>query len=203
MGSKPTKIVDECISTDRDLSDNLDIKCHRLLETSSCHLYVFPRPRILTAIAIQDEIKNINCGDGCIVTTTKNHHYVYGTNKYGQLGLNNKWIQNSFTLNPYFKDRKITIDKICLSSNSSTTFWISSDGTLYGNGRNGSHQLGHEHKTKLDRPSPEKIKGLQGVIDIHSSVYGSIALSGSLLYNLGHIRLAIASWIAPNYDHSR
>ena len=87
----------------------------------------------------------------------------------------------------FFKDNGIKIKRICVNTLSSTVFWITESGKVYGNGYSRNHQLGSIEK----HPTPIIITALKNVIDIQSNWYYSIALCSNITPNTTMI---IVNW---------
>ena len=121
-----------------------------------------------------------------------NNILVAGWNKFGQLGINTNG-ESITTLTPltFFKDKQIKIKKIFVSITGIgfTTFFLTTDGKIYGCGKNMSDNLGLENKTEPEnfdirsylrnQHQPVLISTLKNVIEIRSSDYYSLALCSS------------------------
>eukprot|EP01084_Bolivina_argentea_P131837 232651_1 len=120
-----------------------------------------------------NKITNIISGDACCI-------YCDDINKiYWSAGREmKKWYDENTMDYPilhkcnYFNENNINIIKTCLSSFSSTFFWIDNKGNLYGNGMNNHCQLGIINKVNKSKSryvkfeNPLIIESLHNVIDV-------------------------------------
>ena len=126
-------------------------------------------------------IQNIYSGNAYTIYTGNNNKILCaaGTNHHGACGVNNlKSNVIKQTQITYFEENDINITKICVTPTGSTTFWITDDYKIYGNGLNDKYQLGLSTKSK--KSSPVLIRALCSnlwrVINIESALNYSIAL---------------------------
>ena len=116
-----------------------------------------------------------------------NHQlYAIGNNTYGTCTLPQKYISKIKPIT-YFKNNNIMITKVCLSSASSSIFWISNHGKLFANGKNTRFQLGLNHNFSTSIPT--LIPQLENVIDAQNTKDYSIALctiNNNTIYKIIH-----------------
>eukprot|EP01083_Nonionella_stella_P063679 165476_1 len=104
--------------------------------------------------------------------------YAAGHNGNGECGVgkNTKYITKCMQVE-YFKKNKIKIQKICTNCSGYSLFWVTDKNELYGNGMNDScrNQLGFADNS--NRNIPERIHGLNHIIDVQCNLDYTIALS--------------------------
>eukprot|EP01084_Bolivina_argentea_P255458 429672_1 len=122
-------------------------------------------------------IENIYSGNAFTIYTSNDNKIIYasGSNYHGACGINNlKPNVIKHTKVKYFNENNINIKRICLSSCSSCTFWLTDDHKVYGNGLNDKFQLGLTGKS--NKAEPRKLRDLRLVENIQSALEYSIAL---------------------------
>ena len=122
-------------------------------------------------------IERIHSGNGYTIYSALNHQIIYsaGSNHHGACGVGD--FQSNVTKHrsiKYFKENNLAIDKICVSPVGTSTFWITTNGKVYGNGSNNNHQLGVS--SQRNKSEPVRVRDLRMVDDIQSSLNYSIAL---------------------------
>jgi len=84
----------------------------------------------------------------------------------------------------FFDDKSVA--KICCSPLSSTTFWLTQDGRVYGAGSNTDGQLGIYNTDPQSEPVLIDLLAFEKVIDIQSGSHHSVALTNTgLVYTCG------------------
>eukprot|EP01083_Nonionella_stella_P286003 973421_1 len=109
-----------------------------------------------------------------------------GRNVHGQSAVGNNQeaiVRDKKIKITFFQNKGICIKAICPCD--SSTFWITTDNKLYGNGYNGRYLLGIGDNK--DRHSPHLIASLQNIIKVQSDCVVSFALNSSgIVYVAGH-----------------
>lgn len=124
-------------------------------------------------------------------------YFVAGNNFDGQLGLNHSEPIDELQEVTYFRDHKLKVDRVCVNINGDSTFWITSNGDVYGNGDNFCGQLGLGDTRCRVQPVliPDLINvtkhSLFQIADIQCSEFRSIALC---VLNESNLRTLCRSW---------
>ena len=136
-------------------------------------------------------ITRIYAGNTYSIYSDDNYENIWsaGYNAYGQCGIGEQGKSTLFEFNEitYFKDNNIKIKKICVSPIGGSSFFITTNGNVYGCGDNDTNQLGltsgildqDEEYDEENKSEPTLISQLSDVIDIQNSIRFSIALCSS------------------------
>eukprot|EP01084_Bolivina_argentea_P108783 194426_1 len=135
------------------------------------------------------QIKDINMGEGyTIITDINDKHWVNGVNTRGQLGIAKCYTNvTGWQKSEYFHKNSIQISRICTSSNSFSTFWITDHKKVYASGAYSSPN-GNQHIDALHEVTHVKggwyhhVDALHEVIDVQGGWYHNVALCGATSY---------------------
>ena len=87
-------------------------------------------------------MKNINCGYGyTIITDNNNNIHVIGNNTDGRLGTGTGNYLSKYERHQLIQTNNMKISKTFTSPFGYTTFWLTDENRLYGNGQNTENQL--------------------------------------------------------------
>eukprot|EP01084_Bolivina_argentea_P108584 194062_1 len=145
-------------------------------------------------------VKSITFGnEHCIITDCENNHWINGTNSYGSLGIGTNNHITGWKQDNYFNKRNIEIYKICSSSYSHNTFWITNELQLYCNGYNAYGQLGLGQYTD-QLHTPTLVRQLSNVITVECGWYHNVAICGSIFTHINNIIYIVSYWM--RYYHT-
>ena len=110
---------------------------------------------------------------------SQNRYWCTGVNERGECGIktaNKKNAIKQYKEITYFRKNNIKIKKLCVNTSGHSTFWISDNNSVYGNGRNDYGQLGIGDIKHRYQPTEIEYFNNYNVIDIQSALAYSIAL---------------------------